>query len=74
MFTGNIEAKDLLLVVNINIAEIGRKKNFVLPCCNKATPSGHLRFILMLVCENRVVIVPHPKPFIPVGTFLSIVR
>lgn len=26
------------------------------------------------VKEERIVIVPHPKPFIPNGTFLSIVR
>jgi predicted RNA binding protein YcfA (HicA-like mRNA interferase family) len=25
-------------------------------------------------CEDRIVIVPHPKPEIPVGTFFSILR
>jgi len=25
-------------------------------------------------CDDRVVIVPHPKPEIPVGTFFSILR
>jgi predicted RNA binding protein YcfA (HicA-like mRNA interferase family) len=36
----------------------------------KSQKGSHIKF----VCGSRTVIVPHPKPTIPRGTFLSIVR
>jgi len=36
----------------------------------KSTKGSHCKYIN----ENKTVIVPHPKPEIPYGTFLSIVR
>lgn len=36
----------------------------------KSTKGSHCKYIK----DNKIVIVPHPKPQIPYGTFLSIVR
>jgi predicted RNA binding protein YcfA (HicA-like mRNA interferase family) len=36
----------------------------------KSKKGSHAKYVK----TGQVVIVPHPKPYIPVGTFLSIVR
>lgn len=36
----------------------------------KSQKGSHCKYVK----ENRIVIVPHPKPHLPIGTFLSIVR
>ena len=38
--------------------------------CLKSTKGSHCKYIK----DNKIVIVPHPKPEIPYGTMLSIIR
>lgn len=54
------------LLSSREIIAILQSKGFVL----KSTKGSHCKY----VNGSKIVIVPHPKPEIPFGTFLSIVR
>ena len=49
-----------------DIIKILEKNRFIF----KSKKGSHTKYI----SQNKTVIVPHPKSFIPNGTFLSIVR
>ena len=54
------------MIASREVIRILERNGFVL----KSQKGSHCKYVK----ENRTVIVPHPKPQLPLGTFLSIVR